>query len=77
MSGGEQMTTTAQERVAVLEARINGHEELCAKRYGDLERSMNRLNGMALKGTIAILAAQGGLIAWLITHNKPLMQFFN
>lgn len=58
-------------RVAVLEERLEGHEKICAERYGEISKSFDRVHGRLdwiMRGIIGLLAA---MLAWVVVNGVP------
>lgn len=58
-------------RVAVVEARIDGHEKICADRYGEIKTSFDRVHGRLdwiMRGIIAVLAS---VVAYMLINGVP------
>jgi hypothetical protein len=66
---GEVITKTA-----VLESRLDGHEDICAKRYGEIASAFGELKGKlgtietritgALIALVMLLASALGVVVW-------------
>lgn len=58
-------------KVAVLEERLEGHEKICAERYGEISKSFDRVHGRLdwiMRGIICLLAA---MLAWVVVNGVP------
>jgi hypothetical protein len=58
-------------KVAVLEERLEGHEKVCAERYGEISKSFDRIHGRLdwiMRGIIGLLAA---MLAWVVVNGVP------
>lgn len=58
-------------KVAVLEERLEGHEKICAERYGEISRSFDRVHGRLdwiMRGVVGLLAA---MLAWVVVNGVP------
>jgi hypothetical protein len=61
-------------KVAVLESRLDGHEDICAKRYGEIASAFGELKGKlgtienrmtgALITLVTLLATALGVVVW-------------
>lgn len=63
------MADDATTRTAVLESRIDGHEKICAERYGDIKDSFGRVHGRLdtiFWSVVALLLSMIGymLVTW-------------
>lgn len=58
-------------KAAVLEERLEGHEKICAERYGEISKSFDRIHGRLdwiMRGVIGLL---GAMLAWVIVNGLP------
>ena len=58
-------------KAAVLEERMEGHEKICAERYGEISKSFDRIHGRLdwiMRGVIGLL---GAMLAWVIVNGLP------
>lgn len=58
-------------KVAVLAERLEGHEKVCAERYGEISKSFDRIHGRLdwiMRGVIGLL---GAMLAWVIVNGLP------
>ena len=58
-------------KVVVLEERLEGHEKICAERYGEISKSFDRVHGRLdwiMRGIIGLLAA---MLAWVVLNGVP------
>ena len=58
-------------KIAVIEQRLEGHEKVCAERYGEISKSFDRIHGRLdwiMRGIIGLLAA---MLAWVIVNGVP------
>lgn len=58
-------------KAAVLEERLEGHEKICAERYGEISKSFDRIHGRLdwiMRGIIGLL---GAMLAWVIVNGLP------
>jgi hypothetical protein len=58
-------------KVVILEERLDGHEKLCAERYGEISKSFDRVHGRLdwiMRGIVSLMAA---MLAWLVTNGVP------
>lgn len=58
-------------KVAVLAARLEGHEKVCAERYGEISKSFDRIHGRLdwiMRGIVGLLAA---MLSWVIINGVP------
>lgn len=54
-------------KTAVLESRLDGHEDICAKRYGDIAASFNRVQEqLEALNTTMTTGVRGFLIAVVV-----------
>jgi len=61
-------------KVAVVESRLDGHEDICAKRYGEIASAFGELKGKlgtietrmtgALIALVMLLASALGVVVW-------------
>ncbi len=56
---------TLGERMAKVESWVDGHEKLCAERYGKIEGSIVDLKGMIRWASRGVWAAALSLMAWM------------
>lgn len=65
------MTLDPLIRTAILEERLDGHEKLCAERYGQIVRSFERVHNRLdwiLRGMVGVLAS---MLAWVVINGVP------
>ncbi len=58
-------------RVAILEERLEGHERLCAERYGQIAKSFDRIHSRLdwiIRGLVSVLAS---VLAWIVVNGVP------
>ncbi len=58
-------------KAAVLEERIEGHEKICAERYGEISKSFDRVHSRLdwiMRGIVGLLAA---VLAWVVANGLP------
>jgi len=58
-------------KLAVLEERLDGHEKICAERYGEISKSFDRVHSRLdwiMRGVVGLMA---GMLAWLIVNGVP------
>lgn len=58
-------------RVAILEERLEGHEKLCAERYGQIVKSFDRVHNRLdwiMRVAVGTLAA---MLSWVVTNGVP------
>lgn len=58
-------------KAAILEERMEGHEKICAERYGEISKSFDRIHGRLdwiMRGVIGLL---GAMLAWVIVNGLP------
>lgn len=65
------MSTDPGLKIAVLAERLEGHEKICAERYGEISKSFDRIHGRLdwiMRGIVGLLAA---MLAWVIANGLP------
>lgn len=58
-------------KAAVLAERLDGHEKICAERYGEISKSFDRVHSRLdwiMRGIIGLLAA---MLAWVVANGLP------
>jgi len=58
-------------KIAVVEANLVGHEKICAERYGNIEKSFERVHGRLdwiMYGMIALLLT---IVGYLLVNGVP------
>lgn len=58
-------------RAAVLAERLDGHERVCADRYGEISKSFDRVHSRLdwiMRGVIGLLLA---VVAYLLVNGAP------
>jgi len=58
-------------KAVVLQERLEGHEKICAERYGEITKSFDRVHGRLdwiMRGIISLLAA---MLAWVVLNGVP------
>jgi hypothetical protein len=58
-------------KVVVLEERLQGHEKVCAERYGEISKSFDRIHGRLdwiMRGIVGLLAA---MLSWVVVNGVP------
>ena len=58
-------------KVAVVTERLEGHERVCAERYGQINLSFERIHSRLdwiMRGVIGLLFA---MVAWLLLNGRP------
>ena len=58
-------------KAAVLEERLDGHEKICAERYGEISKSFDRVHSRLdwiMRGIVSLLAA---MLAWVVINGVP------
>ena len=58
-------------KAAVLEARIDGHERVCAERYGEIKDSFGRVHERLDKIFWGVLGLALSVVAWLLVNGRP------
>lgn len=65
------MSDAPEVRIAVAEANLAGHEKVCAERYGNIEKSFERVHGRLdwiMYGMIALLLT---IVGYLLVNGVP------
>jgi predicted nucleic acid-binding Zn ribbon protein len=58
-------------KIAVLAQRLEGHEKVCAERYGEISKSFDRIHSRLdwiMRGVVGLLAA---MLAWVVVNGVP------
>lgn len=58
-------------RVAILEERLEGHEKLCAERYGQIARSFDRVHSRLDWIIRALVSVMASMLAWVVVNGLP------
>ena len=65
------MPDTPETKIAVLGERLDGHEKICAERYGEIAKSFDRVHGRLdwiMRGIIGLLLA---MLGWVVVNGVP------
>ncbi len=58
-------------RAAILAERLEGHERICAERYGEITKSFDRVHSRLdwiMRCVLGLLAA---MLGWVVTNGVP------
>ena len=56
---------------AVISARVDTHEKVCAERYGEIKGSFDRVHGRLDKIMWAVLCLLVTMVGWLLVNGVP------
>ncbi len=58
-------------RAAILEERLDGHEKLCAERYGQIAKSFDRIHSRLDWIIRALISVMASILAWVVVNGLP------